>query len=307
MRDVDAIYMEMFRRLRLFGITNTLTFTQFLSIVGCFADYDALLTVYEAQCDELELKTIGTTEDKGAIRETLELSIIGIARPLAGHFFEAKNMELYEQLKCTHAMLTSMRAPVLISFATNLLTICAANPLALPANNITPAKITALTVANLAFKTIGPEPQTNIKNKTGKIKVKNATRKKIVSLIRIRMTNAMYGLTGIDDAILADFLNIIKLVHTGIRHIKTGEATVVKSFQLLSSTTNAAISDGMINIPELEMTIKCRKDGTSANAVLPIKTFAISAMAFGYEVYTAQVVITKIDYEIITIMMVPVS
>ncbi|MEI6823366.1 MAG: hypothetical protein WCL51_15655 [Bacteroidota bacterium] len=307
MRDVDAIYMEMFRRLRLFGVTNTLTFTQFLSIVGCFADYDTLLTVYEAQCDELELKTIGTTEDKGAMRETLELSIVGIARPLAGYFFEAKNMEVYEQLKCTHAMLTSMRAPVLISFATNLLTICAANPLALPANNITPAKITALTAANLAFKTIGPEPQTNIKNKTGKIKVKNATRKKLVSLIRIRMTNAMYGLTGINDAILADFLNIIKLVHTGIRHTKTGEATVVKSFQLLSSTTNAAISDGMINVPELDMTIKCRKDGSSANAVFPIKTFTISAMAFGYEVYTGQVVITDVDYEIITIMMVPVS
>ncbi|MEI6822951.1 MAG: hypothetical protein WCL51_13540 [Bacteroidota bacterium] len=307
MRDVDAIYMEMFRRLRLFGVTNTLTFTQFLSIVGCFADFDALLTVYEGQCDELELKTIGTTEDKGAIRETLELSIVGIARPLAGHFFEAKNMEVYEKLKCTHAMLSSMRDSELLSFGKNLITICTENPLALTATNITPAKVTALSDANTAFKTIGPEPQTNIKNKSGKIKVKNATRKKLVSLIRIRMTNAMYGLTGINDAILADFLNIIKLVHTGIRHIKTGETTVVKSFQLLSSTTNATISDGMINVPELEMTIKCRKDGSSANAVLPIKTFTISAMAFGYEVYSAQVVITDIDYEIITIIMVPVS
>ncbi|MEI6820456.1 MAG: hypothetical protein WCL51_00850 [Bacteroidota bacterium] len=307
MRDEDAIYIEMFRRLRLFGTTNASIFVTFLNISGCFVDYNALLTIYEAQCDELELTTIGTTEDKGAMRETLELDILGIARPLAGYFFEAKNMEVYEKVKCTPSMLSKLRAPELLSFATNLLTICTDNPLVLPANNITPAKVTALADANTAYKAIGPEPQTNIKNKTGKIKVKKATRQKIVSLIRNRMTNAMYGLIGINDAILADYLNIIKLVHTGIRHIKTGEATVIKTFQLLSSTTNAAISDGMINIPELAMTIKCRKDGSSAKAVFPIKTFTISAMAFGYEVYTAQIVITDIDYEIITIMMVPVS
>ena len=307
MRDVDAIYMEMFRRLRLFGITNTLTFTQYLSIVGCFVDYNILLTLYESQCDELEIKTIGTTEDKVNARLSLEVNILGIAKPLAGYFFGAKNMELYEQLKCTPAKLTSLRDSELLSFGTNLLTVCAANPTVLTANDITPAKITALTTANTAFKTIGPEPQTNIKNKSGKINIKNATRRKIVSLIRNRMTNAMYGLTGINDAILADYLNIIKLVHTGIRHVKTGEATVIKSFQLLSATTNAVISDGMINIPELAMTIKCRKDGSSAKAVFQIKTFTISAMAFGYEVYTAQLVITDIDYEIIPILMVPLS
>ena len=307
MRDEDAIYMEMFRRLRLFGITNTLTFTQFLGIVGCFTDYNALLTIYEGQCDALELKTIGTTEDKGTLRETLEKDILGIARPLAGHFFEAKNMEDYEKVKCTPSMLSKMRDSELLSFGTNLLTICSENPTALTDNNITPAIITALTKANTAFKTIGPGPQTNIKNKSGKIKVKNVTRRKIISLIRNRMTNAMYGLIGVNDAILDDYLNIIKLVHTGIRHIKTGEATVIKSFQVLSSTTNAKISNVMINVPELDMTIKCKKDGSSAKAVFPIKTLTLQAMTFGYEVYTAQVVITDIDYEIITIMMVPIS
>ncbi len=307
MRDVDAIYIEMFRRLRLFGATNALTFVTYLNITGCFVDYNVLLSLYETQCNELELKTTGTTEDKGNARETLEQIILGIAKPLAGYFFEAKNMEVYEQVICTPTMLIRLRESELRSFATNLLTICAANPLALPANNITPAKITALTAANTAFGNIEPEPQTNIKNKTGKIKVKNATRKKIVSLIRNRMTNAMYSLTGIEDALIADYLNIIKLVHTGIRHTKSSEATVLKSFKLISATTNAAISDAMINVPELAMTIKCRKDGTSAKAVFPIKTLALSAMAFGYDVYNAPQVISDVDYEVITIMMVPLN
>ena len=280
---------------------------QFLNIVGCFADFNVLLTLYETQCDELEIKTTGTTEDKVNARLSLEVIILGVAKPLAGHFFGISNMELYEQLKCTPAMLTALRDSELLSFTANLIAICTANPLALTATNILPAKITALTAANTAFRNKSPEPQTNIKNKSSKIKVKNATRRKIVSLIRNRMTNAMYGLKGTNDALLDEYLNIIKLVHTGIRHAISGEATVIKSLQLISATTNAIVKEGMINIPELGMTIKCKKDGSFPKVVLPIKTLAISAMAFDYEVYNAPKVISDVDYEVITIMMVPLS
>ncbi len=307
MRNEDAIYTEMFRRLKLFGSTNVLTFVTYLNITGCFVDFNVLLALYETQCDELEIKTTGTTKDKTTTRDTLESCVIGIARPLAGYFFEAKNMEIYEQVKCTPAMLTAMRESELISFATNLSIICTANPLALPANNITPAKVTALNDANTAFTNKSPEPQTNIKNKSGKIKTKNATRSKIISLIRNRMTNAMYGLTGVHDTLLADYLNIIKLIHTGIRHAKSGEATVVKTLQLISSTTNAVVMEGMINIAELAMTLKCKKDGSFAKEVFPVKTLAISAFAFGYELYNAPHVFSDVDYEVITIMMVPLS
>ncbi len=307
MRDEDAIYLEMFRRLKLFGSTNALTFTPYLNITGCFVDYNVLLALYETQCDELEIKTTGTTEDKVNARLNLEINVLGIAKPLAGHFFGISNMELYKQLKCTPAMLSKLRESELLSFTANLLTVCTANPLVLTATNILPAKITALIAANTAFKTIEPEPQTNIKNRTGKIKVKNATRRKIVSLIRNRMTNAMYGLIGVEDALLTDYLNIIKLVTTGIRHNTSSETTVIKSFEFLSATTNARVMDVMLNFPELALTLKCKKDGSFAKEVFPVKTLAISAFAFGYELYNAPHVFTNIDNEVITILLVPLS
>ena len=307
MRDEDAIYTEMFRRLKLYGSTNSTIFATNPEITECFVDFNAMLTLYEKECDELEVKTTGTTEDKVNTREQLEIIVLGIAKPLAGHFFKAKNMEVYEQVKCSPSMLSTIRESELISFATNLVSTCTANPLALTANKITPDRLIALTTIIAGFKTIEPEPQTNIKNKSGKIKVKDATRRKIVSLIRNRLTNAMYGYIGTEDALLADYLNIIKLVHTGIRHVKTGEITVLKSFKVISATTNAAVSNVTLTVAELELTIKCRKDGTCANAAFPIKTFTIQAYAYGYEVYNGQQVMTDIDYEIITIMMVPVS
>ena len=96
MRDDDAIYMEMFRRLKLFGNTNSTTFVSNPEITDCFTDYNVLLTLYETECDELEVKTTGTTVDKVNTREQLEIIVLGIAKPLAGHFFKAKNMEVYE-------------------------------------------------------------------------------------------------------------------------------------------------------------------------------------------------------------------
>lgn len=306
MTDDDVIYGEMFDEIDLFADDNATVLVGQTDVLKYLGETKLLNIQYKLIGNKQTLKITGTAKDKAAASETLRTLILNVSRPLAGHFFDNGQMELFDQVKCDPSSLKNLRASELISRTENLLTICTDNPLALTACNILPAKIAEIATAKETFAGLSILPHDKIKARVDFGKQLKVVRNKILSIIKNKLTNAMYAFAGKNDQLLTRYLNIIKLVHTGVRHDQPAIPTTFKSFQLYSATTNEKLNHGMLQVFEMPKSYNSRIDGSVRNVIVPLGTCTIQVMAFGFVNYSVQHVITNDNQDVIAIYLTPV-
>ena len=306
MDDQDLIYGEMFDALDLFAVTYASELTGRTDILKYFAETKAQNVLYKSIGNKQSTPITGSAKEKAASRDSFETKTLNISRPLAGHFFDNGKLELFDQVTCKPAMLKNLRAGELVSRGENLLIICAANPQALTACNILPIQITEYTAAKVLFASLNIIPHDKIKTRAGYRKELKKIRKTILGIIENKLTNAMYAFEGVNDVLLSAYLNVIKLVHTGVRHNQPTIPTTVKSFQMYSLTTNEKILRGVLQVLEMPKTNYSRVDGSYRGLLIPLGSCTIQVMAFGFEVYSKVHVITNDNEDVIEIRMTPI-
>ncbi len=307
MTDDDIIYGELFDEIDLFADENATVLTGHTDILKYLGEIRIQNVQYKLIGNKQTKIITGTAKEKAAASLTLRTLILNVSRPLAGHFYDKGLMELHDQMKCDPSLLKNLRAGELLSRTENLLTVCTDNPLALTACNILPAKIAEIVTAKETFAGLSILPHDKIKARVDYGKQLKVIRNKILSIIKNKLTNAMYAYAGVNEELLTRYLNIIKLVHTGVRHNEPTVPTTFKSFQLYSATTNEKILHGMFQVFEMPKSINSRIDGSFRNIVVPLGTCTIQVMAFGFVMYSVQHVITDDNQDVIAIYLTPVT